>query len=429
MPNKYSHALVLSHYESKGFIDSPRRPPSPRYASHFSHSYRPNTGSSQSAATPPLSAVPGLTCDSSTTSTASSLKDIPQRSLHSVPSSVVTEVYAPQSPSFPADEPSTVPEADRMQKERSLPSRLPEQPPLDIPRPPPSSTSRFSSFHYFSAFLNPPPRERHKKRSHRHHHETPSEQTAHPATPTVTSRTRITQLRPASSASRPPTRSQHTPYKRLQPVYSTESLASLSLADPDGPEPRLPPSPKEQIIPWEYPPPQPPRPEPHKPRGFSVDQSRAEERAYKTGRWGADTQSLTVAFDAYIRAENAPPSRAKSPQSDGSTHQPSISHQLLGLEPSNDPVFTPIFSDDLLDTPLPAPYRERPSRSPSIDSVAPPPIRKGPRESTTLQETRGRQRPGAGGKAQKLSKPRRRSESGAYAGMEFAGELNEIRVA
>ncbi|KAL8930131.1 MAG: hypothetical protein Q9208_000748 [Pyrenodesmia sp. 3 TL-2023] len=434
MPNKYSHALVLSHYESKGFIALPRRPLSPRPVSHISHSYRRNNGSSQSAATPPLNAVPGLTCDSSTTSTASSVNDVPLRPLHSAPSSVLTQVYAPQSPSFPADEPSTLPEADLMQKEPSLPPRLGKQPPLDAPPQPPLSTSRFSSFHYFSALFNPSPPERQKKRSRRHQHGTPSEQIAHPAPPTVTSKPRITQLRPASSASRPPTRSQHTPYKRLQPVFSTESLASLSLADLEGPEPRLPPFPKEEIVPWEYPPPQPPRPEPHKPRGFSVDHSRAEERAYKTGRWGADTQSLTVAFDAYIRAEKTSPSQAKSPQLlDIPARQSSVSdQQRLDLDPSNDPVFTPIFSDELLDFPIPAPYRQPLSPSSSFDSVAPPPIRKGPREATALQDARGgRQRlGGASGKAQRSSgKTRRRSGGRGYAGMEFAGELNEIRVA
>ncbi|KAI4184038.1 MAG: hypothetical protein LQ346_006183, partial [Caloplaca aetnensis] len=195
MPNKYSHALVVSRYESKGFIASSQSPSAPRRASHSSqYSYSLSTGSSYHVATPPLHDVPGLSCDSSATSTASSLDDVPPRPLHSATSSVVTEIYAPQSPSFPSEALSTLPEADRTPKEQSKEQPLPlpsgEQPPFDDPPQLPPSVSRFSSFHSFSALLNPTPPERRKKRSHnRPRHETPPERIAHPASPTTTTTT------------------------------------------------------------------------------------------------------------------------------------------------------------------------------------------------------------------------------------------------
>ncbi|KAL8900288.1 MAG: hypothetical protein Q9207_005764, partial [Kuettlingeria erythrocarpa] len=438
MPNKYSHALVLSRYESKGFITSSRPPPAPRHTSPSSHhSYSLSTGSSNHAATPPLHAVPGLSYDSSATSTASSLDDVPPRPLHSANSSVVTEIYAPQSPSFPPEALNTLPEADHtpkeqpkeQSKEQSLHLPADEQPPFDDPPQLPPSVSPFSSFHTFSALLNPTLRERRKKRSHtRPRHETPSERIAHPASPTATSSSssskptpaafepRTTQPRLASSSSsRSPTRSQHTPYKRIQPIYSTDSLASLSLAHHDGPEPGgFSPSHNPEILPWEYPvPQQPSRPEAYNPRGFSVDHARAvEDRARKPSgnSWAAevDTASPTLSVDAYIRAEKdkkknkkpTPPSLHHPPQSPQQQHpfiparrSSSISYprQHLDLEPTDidnddDSLFAPIFSEDALDVlapPVSYDDRQPLSHASSFDSVAPPPIRRGPRDSMT----------------------------------------------
>ncbi|CAL8582438.1 hypothetical protein XPA_008100 [Xanthoria parietina] len=65
MPNKYSHASVLSRYETRGFI----APPPASFSQSESDLYAANGGDDHDA--PSLNAVPALS-DASTTSTASS---------------------------------------------------------------------------------------------------------------------------------------------------------------------------------------------------------------------------------------------------------------------------------------------------------------------------------------------------------------------
>ncbi|KAL8648698.1 MAG: hypothetical protein Q9210_004824, partial [Variospora velana] len=219
MPNKYSHALVLSTYESKGLIDLPPHP------SLLHHLLRPPPSSSTSddaAATPPLSALPGLAAseNSSSASTTSSLDLHPasraKLPAHSATSSIVTEIYAPTGSPLPFEARRTVIAAEEedghlidelpppgkqlsqggpMSKIASIellpPSRSKQSPPegpptkatsIELPpppsskqppppppeRPPSKATSRFSSLHNFSAFLDPLPRaKRHRKRSHK----------------------------------------------------------------------------------------------------------------------------------------------------------------------------------------------------------------------------------------------------------------------
>ncbi|KAL8829010.1 MAG: hypothetical protein Q9170_006359 [Blastenia crenularia] len=239
MPNKYSHAFVLSCYEARGFISLPHN----SIPSFASSDYDLSLASTENAATPPLTALPALSSDSSTTSTASSLDDPPAKLQHSATSSIVTEIYAPQdlarSPSIgPASPlPGTPIEEHQIQEdERSLASPLFNESPLPSPLPP--SKSRFSSAHDFSAFVNPlPPRRRSSRHPNgKHHRDSPTIRypTGYPTT-----------FRQSySSTPDPPPSSKYprfspvkyhrsAPRKRIEPLFETESLASLCLTPQD----------------------------------------------------------------------------------------------------------------------------------------------------------------------------------------------------
>ncbi len=126
MPNKYSHALVLSHYESRGLISFPSRyqpqpvidealDPEPTLHLHSSHLGRPS--SPPRTPLPPLPPLPPITHhDEEAPSSPSSHRSTP---------STITEIYAPK--------PLTVP----------LPPTLPRvrlEPQEDARRSPPPTT-------------------------------------------------------------------------------------------------------------------------------------------------------------------------------------------------------------------------------------------------------------------------------------------------
>ncbi|KAL8817012.1 MAG: hypothetical protein Q9223_004082, partial [Gallowayella weberi] len=151
MPNRYSHALVLSHYEAQGFITLPHRPVTPLPTSPLCSDFDLHFSSSSNAAgTPSLHAVPVLS-DTSTTSTASSPHDPAAREpLHSASSSIVTEIYAPQSPVIVAASPLVALAEDRPQE--VLPSPPAKQ--LERQQVPGSAKSRFSSSYDLSSFIS-----------------------------------------------------------------------------------------------------------------------------------------------------------------------------------------------------------------------------------------------------------------------------------
>ncbi|KAI4140220.1 MAG: hypothetical protein L6R39_005894 [Caloplaca ligustica] len=366
MPNRYSHAFVLSRYEAKGFIDLPYPSPSPPSTSQPSLDYRLSTRSSGAATTPSINAVPGLSSDSSTTSTStvSSLDEVPSRLLQSASSSIVTEIYAPQEPSFePEAIDPTTEEQPVQQEEPSLLSPPSKQPPAE--QSPPRTTSRYSFIHSFSALLNPPQRpKRHQQRSQSHHPEpiagTPRRATPNPPTPRYQPSPHQPPTRPSFSSSRP-----RTPYKRIHPVFSNDSIASLSLADIRGPESHLPPSPNENVLPWEYPASQPSRLEVYQPRGYP-EQEHSQGAACAT-IIPTRRSSISQRYHDAFYASQAPNTG------------------------DDDSIFEPIFAN----TSTPQNPEHPLSRSSSFDSAAPPPIRKGPRASLTLQ---GRKWLGGGGR-------------------------------
>ncbi|KAL9014757.1 MAG: hypothetical protein Q9180_008924, partial [Flavoplaca navasiana] len=164
MPNKYSHAFVLSRYETKGFISLQPRPPTPPTASFSSSDYHLYAShGSDGTCTPSLDAVPALS-DTSTTSTASSNGEPAQQPSHSASSSIVTEIYAPQAQSVESITTAYIPPEDKPQE------ALPVIPsPIREPSPPPPK-SRFSSFHDLYPFISrhSSPAKRSKKSSGPH---------------------------------------------------------------------------------------------------------------------------------------------------------------------------------------------------------------------------------------------------------------------
>ncbi|KAL8845943.1 MAG: hypothetical protein Q9221_008922 [Calogaya cf. arnoldii] len=251
MPNRYSHAFVLSRYETKGFITPrPLSPPAASFAPSELALYRPNDGDSSDA--PSLDAVPPLS-DASTTSTASSLGDPPEQPSHSASSSIVTEIYAPQAPSINPI-PATYAPAEEKPRETQPPASTSKRPPRpSSPQPP---KSRFSSFHDLSPFISkhsssPKP----DKKSSRRHSHLPSSKSSKPAQPSASSTSR-SRSHITHQSWQPPTTPDQQPYhpalyyKRLEPTFDTDSLASLSLEELEQ-EGRQ--SPNMDVLPWEYP--------------------------------------------------------------------------------------------------------------------------------------------------------------------------------
>ncbi|KAL8888726.1 MAG: hypothetical protein Q9192_006130 [Flavoplaca navasiana] len=268
MPNKYSHAFVLSRYETKGFISLQPRPLTPPTASFPPSDFDlyASNGSDGTCA-PSLDAVPALS-DTSTTSTASSNGEPAHKQpSHSASSSIVTEIYAPQAQSVESINTAYIPPEDKLQE--ALPA-IP--PPIREPSPPPPK-SRFSSFHDLYPFISrhSSPATRSKKSSRRHSNRSHSKG----AKPTET---------PASSTSNPRSHSTHQPHqstplqhpqpyhhslyrKRLEPTFDNDSLASLTLSDlyPEIDDGRK--SPNMDVLPWEYPETHPTSPPVYQPSG------------------------------------------------------------------------------------------------------------------------------------------------------------------
>ncbi|KAI4086580.1 MAG: hypothetical protein LQ344_007443 [Seirophora lacunosa] len=359
MPNKFSHALVLSTYESRGLIDLP---PPLLPSLHSSSTSEQNRPSSDDATTPSLSALPALASDSSTASINSSLDLHPPRLPTHVPSSssIVTEVYAPQSP--PLEPQTTVAAADDHLSELHSPLPSKHSPPE---RPSSQPTSRFSSWHTFSAFLDLPSHvKRHRRRPRQHsrcqdsppEHIVPVTSTAKTPPPPQTPHPH----NPPSGRPHPDNKQQqhYLPHSRLHPILSIDSLRSRHLTHADEKDTLCPQSPNMDVLPWEYPssdPPPPPSPPvslaPHVPHVLTA------------------TTTTTA-------TPNIPP----HPRSASLSHPPlpSLHNDDPPASDETDPIFKPIFPTD--EELLPGELRvERPrSRAESFDSAAPPPIRKGP---------------------------------------------------
>ncbi|KAL8861179.1 MAG: hypothetical protein Q9178_002395 [Gyalolechia marmorata] len=277
MPNKYSHAFVLSRYETRGFITLPHRllDPSP---TPFSPSEFDLYDSKYSDATdaPSLNAVPALS-DSSTTSTASSLDEPTTQPLHSESSSIITEIYAPKSPALDPISSTIVSIKENPRETLSDPPPdkqiLPQSPP---PHPPPKS--RFSTFHDLSHFIT-----RHSsvstsaKTPSRKRQHLPRSKTAKSRKPSISlpshSRPNSYYQLPPTSIPASPEQRRHTFYKRLEPAFDTDSLRSLSLEELDDEWSQ---SSDMNVLPWEcsqYSNTQVGNPPVYIPRGFPPTQS------------------------------------------------------------------------------------------------------------------------------------------------------------
>ncbi|KAI4172269.1 MAG: hypothetical protein LQ343_003704 [Gyalolechia ehrenbergii] len=378
MPNRHSHAFVLSRYEARGFFSLP----------HYSNQspsiseYDLSLPDPANPATPSLNAVPALSSDSSTTSTASSLGDPPPEPLHSASSSIITEIYAPKSPAqspptSPIAEVDEAPARHHDQEDISWFSPISEQPRHDSPPPP--STSRFSSLHDFSAFLNPlPPPKRHKRHSDKYQHNRSSVQSSQPSH-TTTLNPKPAYSRPSSTQFRSHKPKHHVSYERLEPTFDDESLASLCLSAEEGEaaEPTHPLSANMDVLPWEYPFPEPSKLATYRPQGFPDIQPKIYyEEAKNMQQNRTATPSPTFSPTRYSSISQ----RSRLTEISYHSHQRRI--------PSNDLVLeTAPFPLSLDDQIGPCGPQSR-SRSSSFDSVAPPPIRISPRAVPTRQVSR-----------------------------------------
>lgn len=99
MANKYSHALVLSHYESRGLINFPNTPSSTFVVPLLSHSKASNACRADSGSSPVR------TSRSSTPQAPARTSDKYFPSPHRSTASVVTEIYAPERQSTPTPHP------------------------------------------------------------------------------------------------------------------------------------------------------------------------------------------------------------------------------------------------------------------------------------------------------------------------------------
>ncbi|KAL8903956.1 MAG: hypothetical protein Q9171_007214, partial [Xanthocarpia ochracea] len=252
MPNKYSHAFVLSRYETRGFITLPHRPldpsPTPFSSSEFDL-YDSNCGDATDA--PSLDAVPALS-DSSTTSTASSLDEPSTQPLHSESSSIITEIYAPKSPALD-------PISSTIVSIKENPRETLSDPPSDeqiLPQSPhPAPKSRFSTFHDLSHFIT-----RHSsvstsaKTSSRKRQHPARSKTSKSRKPSISSpshsRPNTYYQPPPTSIPTSPEQCRHTFYKRLEPAFDTDSLESLSLEELEDEWSQ---SSNMNVLPWEYP--------------------------------------------------------------------------------------------------------------------------------------------------------------------------------
>ncbi|KAL8950944.1 MAG: hypothetical protein Q9183_007493, partial [Haloplaca sp. 2 TL-2023] len=319
MPNRYSHALVLSRYENRGFISLPAQsasPSSPTPSLPVAEYQPPSQKTSDENSTPPLTAVPSLIDSPETTSNGSNVDDVPTKPLHSASSSVVTEIYAPQSPdSGPIPGTTTLTEI-------KIPDAAPQPaPPMEEAEvkeaQPPPTTSRYSTARDFSSFFARHVVPKHKNKSSRSRRQSttiekpskpqhtsstastrkssstnhlpataqtpPAPITTHHHTPSTSSSTHHVTTKPHTPSKITP----HKPYSRLRPTYSDDSLPSLNLSLEDmATEDAAPPSPNEDVVPWEYPEYSTPHPEtygltPASTTNLNRDKQEAEEERHK----------------------------------------------------------------------------------------------------------------------------------------------------
>ncbi|KAI4267226.1 MAG: hypothetical protein L6R38_008355 [Xanthoria sp. 2 TBL-2021] len=377
MPNRYSHAFVLSRYETKGFITLPPRPLSPPPASLSPSDlepHAPNGGDDRYA--PSLNAVPALS-DASTTSTASSSVELPRKPSHSASSSIITEIYAPQALSVDSI-PTTYVPAEDDPHDALPPSLSPTRKTHPRQSSPPPPKSRFSSFHDLSPFIS-----KHSlsakpsKKSHRRH----------------------SYLPPVHSTELPPITPRQQPYnpapyyKRLEPTFDTDSLESLSLEvlENEGRQ-----SPNMDVLPWEYPETLSKSPPVYQPSGFhpppqfsrasAPPPKRSQDPITKTLAPNHTSVSLPAPA-IHFNSANQPikyfPDRVPQRHSMISTQSYVPSHH------SNPP------SSPLPDPPTSPPFSHQRILShhlsnESFDSAAPPPIRTTPHPAQHRISVEGR---------------------------------------
>ncbi|KAI4107068.1 MAG: hypothetical protein LQ339_002764 [Xanthoria mediterranea] len=366
MPNKYSHASVLSRYETRGFIALPP------------DLYAANGGDDQDA--PSLNAVPALS-DASPTSTASSSGEPPRQPSHSASSSIVTEIYAPQDSSLdPIHTTCILTEAIPQEARPASPTSKTPPPPSFPPPPKP----RFSSYHDLSPFIS-----KHTSstkpngKSHRRHSHLP--RTHSPEPPRTSSPRSTSKPRPHSTHQSwlPPTTHQQQPYtpspyhKRLEPTFDTVSLASLSLSDLETSGRQ---SPNMDVVPWEYPeahsqkPPPPPVHHPSNLHSPPPPQSSTHPPPPQAPRPNPATPSIWPPEPAiHFNAANQPIKYFSVPR----PHR----HSMISTT-----AYTPSHHSD--PPSLVLPHQSTPTlphtlshqlSAESFDSVAPPPIRITPR--------------------------------------------------
>ncbi|KAL8835347.1 MAG: hypothetical protein Q9176_006999 [Flavoplaca citrina] len=423
MPNKYSHALVLSRYETKGFISLQPRPLTPPTAS-FSPSdfdlYASN--GSDGTCAPSLDAVPALS-DTSTTSTASSNGEPARQPLHSASSSIVTEIYAPQAQSVESITTAYIPPEDKPQE--ALPA-IPS--PIREPSPPPPK-SRFSSFHDLYPFISrhSSPAQRSKKSSRRHpnqSHSKGAKPTETPASTTSGPRFHTTHQPNQSTPLQHPQPYHHSLYrKRLEPTLDNDSLASLSLSDlyPEVDDGRK--SPNMDVLPWEYPETHPTSPPVYQPSGFhpypqlqklpqsstsSIPPPKASQKSIPEAKTHNQTSiSLPAASSIHYNSANQPikylPSSKQKRHSSISDHpQPYHSSNTSRQAPTQtEPHSNPhpqqqSTSPSLLSQPDPAQMVEAQHTlihsfsTESFDSATPPPIHRTPHSGSRRMSIEGR---------------------------------------
>ncbi|KAL9592981.1 MAG: hypothetical protein Q9219_007698 [cf. Caloplaca sp. 3 TL-2023] len=392
MPNKYSHAFVLSYYEARGFISYSQ---SSVFPSSGPSGYGPSLSNPEDNVTPPLTAVPVLSSDSSTASTAPSIDEPPAKPQHSASSSIVTEIYAPANP---AQSPLVTPEfaADEKTVEDNIKEEILPSPPISersfvFRSPPPSPlppAACFTSAHDFSALVYPPlPPKRQKRHSHKHknhrNHDIPSD------APTKTHRP-VSHLPPSQSEFtltqvREP--KQYIPYKRVEPVLDTEPMASLSPSD-EGVNTECPPDLNMDILPWECSFSQPSRLDIYQPSGFFADDEKEEYKhdgASSVPLRKCASQSPATSFPvrptSLSRTHDSSHRVSNSSPRDESIHAandwpPPTAH----VDPSSSRSHQIILPDSDSES-SPSPPSPTLSRASSFDSVAPPPIRMVQRDS------------------------------------------------
>ncbi|KAL8865138.1 MAG: hypothetical protein Q9174_007053, partial [Haloplaca sp. 1 TL-2023] len=155
MPNRYSHALVLNRYETRGFISLPthsERPSSPTPSLPVAEYQPPSQKTSDENNTPPLTAVPSLVDSPEPTSNGSNVDDVPSKPLHSASSSIVTEIYAPQSPDIEPIRGTITPTEIKTSEAAPSPAPPIEESEVKEKHVPPT-TSRYSTARDFSSFF------------------------------------------------------------------------------------------------------------------------------------------------------------------------------------------------------------------------------------------------------------------------------------